>query len=142
MSDTTPTGPSVVYQQVNINVTNAQPGEKIVVTLVPQGGFVAWSTGDPMLINSSGILLTSTAGQPVPVEKFSVTTHDLIITTSSSGGGAGALSLSVHAFLAASSGTQFVGVSSSTDPGPLVTFAFAGQTELPLGQGVSFFKWP
>jgi hypothetical protein len=131
------------YKQVIVTITNAQPGQKIVVGLVPEDKpVVSWSTGDPALTNSSGILLASLPNAPVPVEKFSVTNHELVINTSSAGGGSGALSLNVHAFLAATPGTNFVGVSSSSDQGVLVTFGFAGQTEMPLGQGVTVFNWP
>lgn len=132
-----------VYTQATVNVSNAQPGQKIVVNLVPQAGQqVSWSTGDPNRVNSNGIKLSAPQGAAVPVQSFSVTSQALTVYTSSdSGGGGGSLSFNVSTYLAGVEGISIIGLNSSSDPGVLVQFAFAGQDQTTLSQTTILLNW-
>ncbi|MBY0572824.1 MAG: hypothetical protein K2P84_04010 [Undibacterium sp.] len=134
MSDTT-----YVYTTATVKVSNAQPGQKIVVNLVKEGTQASWSSGDPSTLNSNGITL-SASGTSVPVTSFSVTSLSLTVYTSSDSSG-GTLAFDISSYLSAASGVSMIGINSSSDPGVLVQFAFAGQSYTTLGTNTIFLQW-
>lgn len=106
------------YKSLVVTVTNAQPGDTIGLNLSPiEPGQpqVAYSTGQPFVMNRPGIVLESTSGSEVPVQSFSVNQTQVSFTTSSSGGGS-ALSFKLTVWIAAPTGVQGFGITSTSNP--------------------------
>lgn len=134
MSDT-----NYVYTTATVKVSNAQPGQKIVVNLVKEGTQASWSSGDPARLNSNGITL-SADGSSVPVNSFSVTSLTLTVYTSNDSSG-GTLAFDISSYLSAADTISMIGINSSSDPGVLVQFAFPGQPLTTLGTNTIFLQW-
>lgn len=134
------------YAQATVTVSNAVPGQMISVVLAPTSSSpddqVNWSAGQPMQSSSIGIQLSALGGTAVPVNSLSINGTTIVVYTSSSSGGSYALTFSVSAFLVAATALQYINIRSSTDPGPVVTFQFAGQQAIVLSQALVAVKWP
>ena len=137
---------SYKYTQAAITVSNAQPGQKISVALIPVSSSpddqVNWSSGQPMTSSSTGIQFSATGGVAIPVSSMSINGTTIVVYTSSASGSSGSLTFTMSAFLVAGLNLQYISIQSSTDPGSIVTFQFAGQQAVVLSQAPVAVKWP
>ena len=134
------------YVQGTLTITNAVPGQRLSVVLVPgstaPADQVSWSMGAPMQPNSTGIQLNASGGVAAPVSSLSISDTAIIVNTSSNGGGSGSLTFAVSAWLVAPATLQQVNMKSMCDPGVIATFQFSGQQPIVLNQTVTAFSWP
>ncbi len=138
--------PSYKYTQATVTVSNAQPGQKISVVLVPVSSSpddqVNWSVGKPMASSSTGIQLNASGGIAVPVTSMSVNGTTIVVYTSSNSSGGSSISFTISAFLVAAAGLQYLNIQCNTSPGPIVAFQFPGQAPITLNQTPVAVKWP
>jgi hypothetical protein len=137
---------SYKYTQATVTVSNAQPGQKISVVLVPVSSSpddqVNWSTGQPMTSSSTGIQFSAIGGVAVPVNSMSVNGTTIVVYTSSASGSSGSMMFTISAFLVAPLNLQYISIQSGTSPDSVVTFQFPGQPATVLGQAPVAVQWP
>ncbi|KPN90087.1 hypothetical protein [Pseudomonas nunensis] len=130
-----------VYQQVQLQVSNAAQGQRIVVQLLAQGAPVAWSTG-PVFEGVGGISMNVPSGSAFPVSSFSISPSAVTVDTSfSRGGGAEALSFNLTLYLVAQAGIQTFGLRSVSDPGIYVVAGIGNSQPQAVNQTVTLFSW-
>lgn len=128
-----------LYQAITLNVSNAQPGQKIAVQLTGSGVPIAFSTG-PAFQNTAGISVTAQSGA-LPLAQFSVNSSQTTFITTSSGGGGGSLTFQVAAYLVAGAGISAFYLRSSSDPGIQVTAAIGNSVAQVVNQTQTLFSW-
>lgn len=130
---------SVQYASSIVSVSNAQAGQKISVTL-GNPSQTCWSSG--AAFTTSSVSLSTSTGSPVPVSSCKIAGNLLEIITASSGSSSGSLSFNIVLSVAAAAGTQTIQLTNSSTPGPVVTFAFAGNKAVTLSQYAINLAWP
>ncbi|QDQ28012.1 hypothetical protein FNU76_17595 [Chitinimonas arctica] len=128
------------YQNITLQVSNAQPGSRIMVQLAPQtqGDTVAWSTGQPYS-TSAGIQIQATSGT-LPLAQFNVTASSVTFLTSSSGGGS-AMQFNMQSFLVANETLQQFTLMAITDPNVQVTVSVNNGMPQTVNSSPSPFNW-
>ncbi|WP_213939371.1 hypothetical protein [Pseudomonas sp. dw_612] len=129
-----------VYQQVQLQVSNAQPGQRIGVQLSAQGSQVAWSTG-PVFEGGGGISIHATNRSVLPVYSFSIDASVVVINTSWGADGGGAFSFNLTLYLVAQAGIQTFGLRSASDPGVSVAAGIGNSQPQTIDQTVTLFPW-
>jgi hypothetical protein len=123
---------NTVTQPIAFTVTAPSGPSPIVISLIPMGAGVEWSTGQA-LSRSSGLALTSMLGA-MPLQGFSVSSNTIRIALAAGTGGM--LSFSLSAFLVAEPQIQKFGLSLAADQGvtAIATLSGSRPVVLPLGQ--------
>jgi len=129
---------SELYQSIKIEVSNAQPGQNIGISLSGNGTQVAFSTGQNFS-NQAGIQLVS-SGSDLPLETFYVNPSETKFTTSSQGGGT-SLTFTLNAWLVAEEGTSTFFLRSTSDPGIEVQAAIGNSLPQVINQTNTLFSW-
>ncbi|AEK61859.1 hypothetical protein [Collimonas fungivorans] len=132
-----------VYQQVQLQITNAQAGQNIWIDLQKVTEPVAWSTG-PAFDGSGGINITVPgSSSALPLNSFIITASSVKVSTVSSGGGGGggALSFNVTLYLVAQPGIQNFSLRSLSDPGVTVQAQVGFAQPQAVNQTFSQFPW-
>jgi hypothetical protein len=131
-----------VYQQVQLQISNAQAGQNIWIDLQRVDLPVAWSTG-PAFDGSGGINITVPgSSSALPLNSFIITASSVKVSTvSSGGGGGGALSFNVTLYLVAQAGIQSFSLRSLSDPGVMVQAQVGFAQPQMVNQTFSQFPW-
>ena len=130
------------YAQATVSVSNAKPGQKASVQLTSKSGVqVLWRTSDSAKTSAYGINLNSTSGA-LPVQNVSIAAQTMTILTSSASGSSAALAFTLSTFLAAVDSVSSFSISSTSDSGVQVTFAFVGQKPITLTSNAVTMGWP
>ncbi|SFB76252.1 hypothetical protein [Collimonas sp. OK412] len=131
-----------VYQQVQLQITNAQAGQNIWIDLQKVDLPVAWSTG-PAFDGSGGInIIVPGSSSALPLNSFIITASSVKVSTvSSGGGGGGALSFNVTLYLVAQAGIQNFSLRSLSDPGVMVQAQVGFAQPQMVNQTFSQFPW-
>ncbi|MEO6678876.1 MAG: hypothetical protein ABIO21_16035 [Pseudomonas sp.] len=129
-----------VYQQVQLQVSNAQPGQRVSVEVSAQGSQIAWSTG-PAFQSAGGININVPSGNAVPVGSFSVSSSLITVNISSNGGSYAALSFNLSLSLVAQAGIQNFSLRSRSDPGISVTASIGNSHPQTVNQTMTLFPW-
>ncbi|NWB45159.1 hypothetical protein [Pseudomonas gingeri] len=133
MSDTN------VYQQVQLQVSNAVPGQQIVVELAEQSSPVAWSSG-PDSERSSGIFIQTSPGAILPLSSFSTSATQVVVNTSSTAS-QGSVSFSIRLYLVAQAGIQTFSLRSRSDVGVMVLASISGSPLQAVNATFTTFPW-
>ncbi|MBV6748960.1 hypothetical protein KV580_01530 [Pseudomonas chlororaphis] len=133
MSDTN------VYQQVQLQVSNVAPGQRIVVELAEKDSPVAWSAG-PFSKGSSGIFIRASPGAILPLSDFS-TSADQVVVSMSARASQNSLSFSIGLYLVAQAGMQAFSLRSHSDPGVMVQVSIGGSPLQALNGSFTTFSW-
>ncbi|MFJ2682440.1 hypothetical protein ACIOYV_01720 [Pseudomonas sp. NPDC087342] len=128
-----------VYQQVQLQVSNLQAGQRVVVQVSPEGSPIAWSAG-PAFNSASGINLEVDGGG-VPIYALSVSPSQLSVDTTFGQGGSGAMSFSVALYLVAQPGIQVFRLRSMSDPGILIVAGIGDSQPQTVNQTLTLFSW-
>jgi hypothetical protein len=131
-----------VYQQVQLQITNAQAGQNIWIDLQKVDLPVAWSTG-PAFDGSGGInIIVPGSSSALPLNSFIITASSVKVSTvSSGGGGGGALSFNVTLYLVAQAGIRNFSLRSLSDPGVMVQAQVGFAQPQMVNQTFSQFPW-
>lgn len=130
-----------VYQQVQLQITNAQPGQNIWIDLQKVNETVAWSTG-PAFDGSGGInIVVPGSSSALPLNSFIINAFSVKVSTVSAGGGGGALSFNVTLYLVAQPGIQSFSLRSLSDPGVTVQAQVGFAQPQVVNQTFSQFPW-
>ena len=133
MSDTN------VYQQVQLQVSNAVPGQQIVVVLAEKNAPVAWSTG-PVSAGPSGIFIRTSTGAALSLSNFSISADQVQVNTSH-GASQASLSFSIGLYLVGQAGIQAFSLRSRSDPGVMVQVSIGGSPLQALNGSFTTFSW-
>ena len=131
---------ATVYQPLTLQFENVQPGQSIVVSIIPYGGIPVGFSSGPALNSASGLQVIAQSGS-VPVDHLSVTSNQIRIQTASSGYG-GTLAFALPLYLAAGEGVERFVLQSSADTSILV-WANVGTDGLAeaVHQGPTLLDW-
>jgi hypothetical protein len=129
-----------LYQQVQLQVSNAAAGQNIWVELQAQGSPVAWSTG-PDFESSAGINIQVATGGALPLNTFFINASQVQVNTASSGSGSGALSFNITLYLVAKAGIQMFSLRSRSDPGISVLARIGNAQPQAVNQTFTPFYW-
>lgn len=127
------------FQPIRLSVSNAQPGQQVVVQLRSAGATpVSFSSG-PGSGSASGIQLSSPSGG-VTVTDLQITPSTIELQTSAGSGGA-ALDWTMSLFLVAGTGLDDFYLSSGSDPGVEITAAIGNTEPQVVNQTETLFSW-
>lgn len=111
---------STSFQQVQLQISNAQPSQTIWIEMAEQQPEVVWSTG-PDFESSAGINIQVVGGGALPLSGFYVNPQEVKVqTTAGGGGGGGTLSFNVTLYVAAQQGANSFSLRSRSDAGVVV----------------------
>lgn len=127
------------YNPIILQVSNAQPGQRVSVEISPNGVPIAWSMGGEFH-RASGINVCSLSGAALPLGQLSVTPSEVAILTSSNGG-SGSLTVSLEAYLVAEAGISTFYLRSSSDPGIEITAFIANASPVVVNQTPTLFSF-
>lgn len=131
---------SVSYIPVQLQISNAQPGQRIAIRMSANGVQVGFSMGAPFS-NNSGAQVSSYSGVSLPISSINITDSEVQICTSSQAGGGSALNFAVQLWLAGESGIATCYLQSTSDPGVLVTAALDSNVALTVNATPTLFSW-
>lgn len=133
-------GDATVYQQIELQVSNAQPGQTVAVEVAAGNAAIGWSFGPP--VDDAAGLLLSGEGGTLPVEQLQIDATRFVVTTSTDfGGGGGSLSFNASLYLVTPEPVSVFSLTSSSDPGVLVSASIAGAAPEPLNPTPTQFAW-
>lgn len=131
-------GRQQVYQPIEFQVSNAQPGQRISIQLTGAGVQVAFSTG-PSFTNTSGVEVTSLTGS-LPLESVQLNASQLLFQTSPEGDGS-TLTFRARMFLVGNDGVQLFYLRSFSDPGVEVTASVGNSIPQVVNLSQTLFSW-
>jgi hypothetical protein len=130
------------YATAEISVQNAQPGQRISVTLdiETKSDTLCWSTGDPSEDSNSGITINASGGVALPLNSLSV--NGVLIDLQISAGGSDSVTFNISPCLTANGSLSLLKIKSTSDSGPVLTFNFDGKKPITLSQNFVILEWP
>jgi hypothetical protein len=130
------------YATAEISVQNAQPGQRISVTLATEtsSDTLCWSTGNPAEDSNSGISITASGGVALPLSSLSV--NGVVIELQISSGGSDSVTFEISPCLTANGALSLLKIKSTSDSGPVLTFNFDGKKPITLSQNYVILEWP
>ena len=131
----------ISYQQLVLQVADAQPGQAIRITLSAANATIAWSLAPPPDERATGLSLTCEQGSSLPLTQMVLDQQNLVFFTSSDGDGASALEFTLSAYLVASGPVSPFSLASTSDPGVLVTATVGDGSPIVLAQTPTPFEW-
>jgi len=130
-----------VFRKVQLQVSNAQPGETIWIELQKQNVPVGWSTG-PDYESSGGIYISMVGGAALPLTALEINPQQVQVQTTSSGGGSGgALAFTVTLYLTASPSIQMFALRSRSDQGVQILAAIENAQAQVVNATYTPFFW-
>lgn len=132
-------GASVVYEQIQFEISNLTPGQKVSLQLTPiDGGDIAFSSGTPL--SSSDEVRVSASSAVLPLLELSMSEEALsILTTASSG--ASSTSFTVTAYLAGSEGMTGFYLRNAGDSGVQVLMQLGDLPLQSVGSALTMYPW-
>lgn len=131
-------GSETIYKSVRLQVSNAQPGQTIVVEATGNGDPIGWSSG-PSFNNDAGVEITSLSGE-LPISQLNLSSSEITVRTTQGGSGS-ALTFTIGLYLVATPDTETFYLSSSSDPGVEVTAAIGDSIPQVVNQTQTLFSW-
>lgn len=130
------------YATAEISVQNAQPGQRISVTLATEtsSDTLCWSTGNPADDSNSGISITASGGVALPLSSLSV--NGVVIELQISSGGSDSVTFEISPCLTANGALSLLKIKSTSDSGPVLAFNFDGKKPITLSQNYVILEWP
>lgn len=131
-------GTEAQYLPITFNISNAQPGQVIGVSLAANGSPVEFSSGPPF--QSSGGLRLEALSESLPVTELSLTPSAIRLSTGA-GGGQSAISGTLRAYLAAEADAETFSLRSTADPGVEVLAQVGDSQPQIVNRSETLFAW-
>lgn len=131
----------IQYQQLTLQVSNAQAGQNLGVRLQDIDVPIVYSTGQNFQ-TYSGISLATSPGGNLPLTSFSINPQQIQVQTQSGGGSTGSLTFTIITYLAAQPGISSFALSlTASAPGVQVTAQVGTQAPRAVDTTPTPFFW-